>query len=309
MNASGHPTGTGKSGNEKVHPVIITRQSIWGKINNWMPGFFTLVVCLALLIGWRLKRFELITPKHGIGYALGIFGAVFMAVLFIYSLRKRMSGLEAIGSVKMWFRIHMVLGILGPVFILFHANFSLGSLNSNVALFSMLIVAGSGVIGRYIYSRIHYGLYGKRATLTGLQNNFEQQKERIGLQFERIPGAKEELLSFTKEALVPSTALLESIKRLLAIRWKSQRTLWKIQRVSAGYFNPYAIKHKWGFFRKLRMRKQIQRKAAIFLNQGVKVVEFNFYERLFSLWHMLHIPLVFILVFAVVLHLIAVNRY
>jgi hypothetical protein len=85
--------------------------------------------------------------------------------------------------------------------------------------------------------------------------------------------------------------------------------LWKIQRTSAAYINQYATNHKWGFFRKHRMKMQIRRKARIFLNQAIKVAEFNFYERLFSFWHILHIPLVFILVFAVTIHILAANRY
>jgi hypothetical protein len=282
---------------------------IWRKINDQMAGIFTLVVCVTLLIGWRLKGFELITASHGLGYAFGISGVWLMVILFVYPLRKRSRGLDVIGSVTAWFRIHMVLGVLGPMLILFHANFHLGSLNSNVALFSMLIVAASGVFGRYIYSRIHYGLYGQLADLIQLQNNFEKQKEEADTHFALIPGVKEELVSFANNVLVPSAALIDSIKRLVTTRWNSQQALWKVQRISAGYITQYARAHKWGFFRRRRMQMQIQRKARVFLNQAIKVVEFNFYDRLFAFWHILHIPLVFILVLSVLIHAVAINRY
>ncbi len=59
--------------------------------------------------------------------------------------------------------------MVGPVLILFHANFSLGATNSNVALFSMLLVAGSGVVGRYIYTRLHARLEGHEDTLEQLK--------------------------------------------------------------------------------------------------------------------------------------------
>lgn len=279
------------------------------RVENLTPAFFTFSVCLALLIGWRLKSLELITPSHGTGKAFGILGMSVMIVLFIYSLRKRFYALEIIGTVKMWFCIHMILGIIGPVFVLYHANFRLGAFNSNVALFSMLVVAISGIIGRYIYTRIHYSLYGQLANLIELQNNFEQQKELAQPHFELIPGVKEELLYFTKDLFVPSTTLFGSIKRFLTTEWKFQTTRWKIQRISAIYINQYAIKHEWGFFRKQRMKMQVRRKANIFLKQAVKVAEFNFYERIFSFWHILHIPLVSILIFTVIMHLIAINRY
>ena len=40
-----------------------------------------------------------------------------------------------------------------------------------------------------------------------------------------------------------------------------------------------------------------------------RLAEFEGYERLFSLWHALHIPLIFMLIIAAVIHVIAVNVY
>lgn len=278
-------------------------------INDLMPGLFTLLVCLTLLIGWRARGLELVTPEQGVGYFFGILGTALMVILFVYPLRKRIRGLEMVGGIKTWFRIHMILGILGPVFILFHANFHLGSLNSNVALFSMLAVSISGIAGRYIYRKIHYGLYGNRADLIDLRKNFEQQKEEVIPQFDLIPGIKEELFTFAQQVLVPSTALTHSVARLLSAGWQARRTSWKIRGITRAYLARYAAQHKWGLMRKRRMRMQIERKTRHFLSQAVKVAEFNFYERLFSFWHILHLPLVFILAIAVIVHVVAVNRY
>jgi hypothetical protein len=52
----------------------------------------------------------------------------------------------------------MIMGIGGPLLILMHSTFQVGSLNAAVALYSMLLVAGSGVVGRFIYVRVHRGL-------------------------------------------------------------------------------------------------------------------------------------------------------
>lgn len=62
--------------------------------------------------------------------------------------------------------------------ILLHCGFSLGATNSNIALFSMLLVAGSGIFGRYFYSTIHRGLHGRRSTLSDLQRSAHEIKER-----------------------------------------------------------------------------------------------------------------------------------
>jgi hypothetical protein len=294
---------------KRESPGIVMENRIKKGINDLMPWLFTLSVVLTLWIGWRSRGLELITPEQGIGYFFGILGTSSLVILLTYPLRKRIPALKMIGSIKMWFRIHMILGIVGPVFILFHANFHLGSLNSNVALFSMLIVSLSGIAGRYIYSKIHHGLYGERTNLIELQQDFQQRKQEMTPQFVLIPGITEELFVFAEEMLVPSTGLTHSASRLLSAGWRARSVSGKISRMTKSYLEQYAAQHRWGLMRKRRMRMQMERKARRFLSQALKVADFNFYERLFSLWHILHLPLVFILVIAVIVHVVAVNRY
>ena len=45
------------------------------------------------------------------------------------------------------------------------------------------------------------------------------------------------------------------------------------------------------------------------LDAGRRVAEYRLYARLFSLWHVLHIPLFFMLLIAGIVHVIAVNVY
>ena len=132
---------------------------------------FLLTVALSavvLVVAWLYRNSGNVTAETGIGYALGIIGGLILLSLLIYPARKRLPGLRRIGTIPNWFRIHMLLGILGPVLIVIHSNFILGSLNSQVALFAMLIVAGSGFVGRFLYARIHRGLYGMKASLPEL---------------------------------------------------------------------------------------------------------------------------------------------
>ena len=111
---------------------------------------FGFSVVVALLWGFNAHLDHYLAPDRGLGYALGIIGGSLMLVLLIYPARKRIEWLNVIGGVPIWYRAHMTLGIVGPLLVLFHSNFSLGATNSNVALFCMLAVSGSGLIGRYI---------------------------------------------------------------------------------------------------------------------------------------------------------------
>src|SRR3972149_3958430 len=87
---------------------------------------------IVLYAGWQMRDIDYIVAESGAGYALGIIGGVMMLLLLLYPLRKKASFMRNWGHVKYWFRAHMVMGILGPVFILFHANFRIGSTNSTV---------------------------------------------------------------------------------------------------------------------------------------------------------------------------------
>jgi hypothetical protein len=66
-----------------------------------------------------------------------------------------------------------------------------------------------------------------------------------------------------------------------------------------------------GWSRKTRTEKGriARRQLADYLATARKVVELNFYERLFSLWHVLHIPLFAMLVITGIGHVVAVHMY
>ena len=98
-------------------------------------GYGYLGAAFATLAGFLLtRRYELVDPEYGAGYWLGIVGAALMAILLLYPLRKRLRVLHGLGSTRHWFRMHMIFGVLGPILILYHSNFTSGSLNSNVAM-------------------------------------------------------------------------------------------------------------------------------------------------------------------------------
>jgi len=298
---------------ETIKAGFLKLLSYWAlflkKLHEMALTLFSVGVCLAILIGWRLSRHELITPKHGFGYMLGPLGVILIVIVMIYPLRKRMRTWGQIWPIKRWFQVHMFLGVVGPLLILFHSNFHLGALNSNVALFSVLIVSGSGIIGKYFYGRIHRSLYGERTCLVELLDAFKQQKEGAEPQFALIPGVNEVLNGFAANVITPTKVLMHSIRRLCVVRWEAQNVRWKVRSAINTYLEEHARKHQWSHHRKRDMQVQMRRKTEAFLYQALKVAEFNLYERVFNLWHMFHLPLVSILSFAALFHVLAVNRY
>ncbi len=278
---------------------------------RWLTatGAFSLAIIALLCVGLAFPTERYLTPKRGVGYALGIIGGSLMLILLLYSARKRIKWLEFLGPTPAWFRFHMVLGIVGPLCILYHSNFSLGATNSNVALFCMLTVSGSGLIGRYIYSRIHHNLYGSRLSLGELRKGAEALRTASGT-FAFLPELPERLDKAETRLLSagPTVPILGAI-RLGVTSW--------ISSIERRRLRTYIrAKLREGSRRSAAVAAESPRlKRAVFayvdrrLAATRRVAGFEAYERLFSLWHALHLPLIFMMIIAGVVHVVAVHVY
>ncbi len=281
------------------------------KIDAFVTALLYAFVCFVIYAGWCFKQYELVTAERGVGYYFGIIGTALMFLLVVYPLRKRIHSLAFLGGNKLWFRLHIAFGIVGPVFILLHANFDLGSLNSQVAFFSMAIVALSGIVGRYIYLRFHHGLAGQIVSLAKLVEDFEQEKKDLGLNklLIDIPDAKKRLFAFAEEMLTPPGSLIISIKRIITAGWQAQFIKRRMKRIAKAYLDNPSYDNSLSFEQKRKIQHELKKEIYLFLKYAFRVTKYNFYERSFSLWHVLHIPLVFLMAVAVVVHIVAVHLY
>lgn len=256
---------------------------------------FTLLVAVAAARGFRLRGEFILSPDSGLGYALGIIGGLMMLLLLIYPLRKHSSILRSLGAIHHWFRLHMLLGIVGPLCILFHCNFSLGAVNSNIALLCMGLMVSSGLVGRYIYSRVHYGLYGHKASLQELKN--EQMNSELYI-VRRSEGAQVvsdalQQLKIMQDYAQQSLGPIARVWRRLSLPPRTRFLGWRIRRRLAATQLPGDIK---GYLNS-------------YIDSMLKISGFAFYDRLFSLWHTLHMPIFFMLIITGLVHVWAVHYY
>ena len=313
MNYISFSTVTGNMAVNKTEKVKVsgTLKVRGNKIDILYMTIFYAVVCFAIYAGWCFREYELITAERGTGYYFGIIGVVLMLLLVVYPLRKRIPALAFLGGNVLWFWLHMVFGIVGPVFILFHANFDSGSLNSHVALVSMIIVALSGIVGRYIYVRFHYGLTERIVSLTELLDDLEKEKKELSINklFVDIPDAKKKLFDFAETILTPPGSLVNCIERIISAGLRAQFIHWKMRRIIRTYLHNLADGHELSFARKRQIRRQFRISIRRYFTLAFRVTKFSFYERAFALWHVLHIPLVLLMVVAVAVHIIAVHIF
>jgi hypothetical protein len=113
----------------------------------WIDGAVAVVVAGLLVWGWRGRADPALDPHGWAGWWLGLTGALMMLAVLGFSWRKRVATGPV--SVAGWYNVHVLLGLFGPVLVVFHARFAWGSINSSFALVAMALVVISGLLARY----------------------------------------------------------------------------------------------------------------------------------------------------------------
>jgi hypothetical protein len=253
------------------------------------------LLCLAVLaLAWSVRSEAYLTPKRGVGYGLGILGLSLMTLQLLYTLRKRVAWLRRFGGLKPWFQVHMGIGLLGPVAILLHCNFRIGAVNSRVALLSMLVVAASGLAGRFLYTQIHAGLYGRRLRLRWLQQDLRLRRGGLAEALELAPELELHLRRFEDRTLAPTGGFAASLTRFLTARLGARRARASCRQLLG---------------RRAAPSSEAARSIDAYLHSVVRVARFSAFERLFALWHHLHVPLCIVLFGAAAIHVVAVHMY
>jgi hypothetical protein len=249
------------------------------------------------------------TPDSDLGYNLGIAGGTALLLTLIYPLSKRLRFIHSWVPLKHWFRAHMVFGILGPVLILLHSRFALESINGTLAFCSMWIVFLSGVTGRYLHTRIHRSLTDKRALLQALNRQMGISAEDVRSKFHCAPRVNQRLERF--QSIIPAQPKgpLRNLWRMLALPVRMRWTYALASKDLKRAIKKRARKHAWPRAKKRQRLSYGKKVIRTYLEAVRSVARIDGYERLFSLWHFVHVPLLFWLVTTGVIHVLAVHMY
>ena len=261
------------------------------------------------LVAWAISEALPKVPGSDLDYYLGIVGASMMLALFLYPLRKRVRFLRSAGPVRLWFASHMALGIGGPLVVLVHTRFQAQSLNAAVALGCMLVVMLSGVVGRFIYMRIHHGLYGERATLQEMQAFLRLGSSSAHSKVVFAPDAERLLVAFEQAALAPRKGLIGSAWSLATL-WLRRRLAYRRCRYAVALaLAQIGAQRGWPPEESRRRRRVVSQTLDAYMRNVQRVAHFAVWERLFSLWHVVHVPFVYMMVASAVAHVVAVHMY
>ena len=247
----------------------------------------------------RLKA-DLLDIRFGEGlrFWLGVAGASMMGLLLFYPLRKWLGPRNAIGRVAGWFHWHLVLGIAGPVAIAYHTNFGHGGTHANLALWAMILVALSGIVGQFVYTRASAEFYrgklrareqvGAIIALLNSLDVMQPSRKNIIADFEALE----------KELLTPRQGVIASISARLRLESR-RRTL---SRALGWHIGECVQQLRLDEATHAEMRQTMAVHLQAFVSLARHGASRSVSEQLLARWRLLHLPVFLIMVVATALH-------
>ena len=229
---------------------------------------------------WTLK------PGGTLGLRFGMAGLAMMTVMHLYSVRKRLRPLRKLGALRKWLDLHILMGILGPLFVVLHSSFKVGGLVA-ISFWSMVAVALSGVFGRYLYLKIPRARTGEELTLADVEKADREMTQRLRDEFGADPSFLETL---DKVAAPPAPAgLLRLLVWLVAEDLGFHRgALLAVARSLPGLPPDLA-----------RELVHVVRQKAVLRR---RILLWNALHRIFHHWHVVHRPFAVVMYLFVLVH-------
>jgi len=224
------------------------------------------------------------------GHGLGILGTLMMVLLLTYSLRKKTNIFGNIGNIGTWLDFHIYLGIMGPLFVILHSSFKLNGIVA-ISFWSMISVALSGVLGRYIYLQIPRNISGHEMNLSDLENTNERILNEIESKYSVDGAYVSKIETMIVGNLNPDKSELSMLFSFLMadiFRVFRVKKIRKILRRSTGLSK-----------KQIRILLGLMNKKA-FIHR--RLILWNKIHQLFHYWHVFHKPFAIIMYLIMVVH-------
>ncbi len=229
-------------------------------------------------------------PGGTFGHGLGIIGGSMMLLMFIYSIRKRIKLFRKWGKLPTWLNYHIFLGIAGPILVTFHTALKFGGLVS-ISYWSMVAVALSGFIGRYIYIKIPHRVSGKEVN----REEFKEQLQSITNQFKNDFGISDnsidKILQLSGAEKIKKRGLL-GIFTIFFMDLTNWIKWWKIKN-EIKKLSSIPEKEIKQFKHSLRQIVKMDRQIAFW----------NAAQSLFHYWHVIHKPFAYTMIVIMFIHI------
>jgi len=251
--------------------------------------YVVLIAEAAALLYWYFTHD--VAAGDSVGHTIGWAGTGSMCLMHVYSIRRRVRALHGLGRLSTWLHVHIFLGLQGALLVCFHsAHLQTVANISGITITFTLIVVASGIFGRYLYSLLPKSLSGERLTA----REIEAEMAELAPLLQR--SAQPALEAAMKEHLeaAPLVGKL-TFGQLVREDVRARRALRHLEQAIREVRRKPGSSDLDDFAQAMRRRAMLARRLAMLTGA----------ERTFRFWHILHKPLTFLLLGAVVLHVVA----
>jgi hypothetical protein len=199
-----------------------------------------------------------------------------------------MRALARAGKLKYWLEAHIFLCSVGPALVVLHTSFRVGGLVA-IAFWSMVVVALSGVFGRYVYVRIPSTVQGRFASLQAIERErtrlLDALREDLGPRLDAI----ERII--TQARRPPARGFVPALAAAVRFDVARRRVRRRLRSALAG------VELDRGS--RAEVEDLLERQLELEQNLAVLVP----FQRLFRYWHLLHVPLAITMFIVVAIHI------
>jgi hypothetical protein len=233
-------------------------------------------------------------PSGLFGQSAGIVSFALFLFLWLYPLRKRFPALSFLGPQAKLLDLHIVAGILIPVLAATHAAWRFSGI-IGLGFAAMLVVSLSGVVGRYVYTRMPRS---KSGVLLGLEEVAAERQKLLG-DLHAATGLGEEDLSAALRVVPPpdsNAGVWGTFRQLRRDDQARRRAARDLQRTLSRGGAKGGNDRAWirGVLRLARREMALQ--------QQFQMIERT--QRVFRFWHVAHLPVAITALLAVALHVV-----
>jgi hypothetical protein len=238
----------------------------------------------------RHEDYRFLRPAGDLGHAAGIIGSLMMIFMLFYSVRKRIKVFKNWGRLNRWLDIHIFFGIMGPLLVVIHTSFKVQGLVA-VSFWSMVAVALSGVLGRYLYLQIPRDFQGEQLSVQGINDLKSDLAEDLKIGFKIDQNQLEKL---ERDLSLERKGNRGSLRMLLAI-------------ITDDLMRPFRMKkYRRRYLRRMNLPREVEDKILnLVLNRSLlnrKIAFLNQVQTLFHYWHVFHKPFAIIMYIIMLVH-------
>ncbi|MGD8559218.1 MAG: hypothetical protein PVF34_00840 [Gammaproteobacteria bacterium] len=261
------------------------------------------IAAIVLLVWLRWQQLDFIVD-YDVIYDTGLVGGVLMLLALTYSLRKRMRLLKNAGKLETWYVLHLTAGISGPLLIVFHSTFAIKSINSLIAILAMVLIVGSGALGRFLFTRLSFIMHSKLARI----DREEQQLFDALVKYDSDI-IRKQLSRLTNTCLVQPKTVFHIPYAYLLVRAQAANCYVVAGGQITRVLLEVARHANWDQQTLEATVWQEKHYLKQYINTLMDVSLVRSCEQLLSKWRWFHVPVMYLLVLCTLAHVLVVHAY